>query len=123
MLRLKVIVTFVLSILILAGVSFLSYRGAISEAIQEDTDLSLRRASSVAELERKMMEATLAAKASYVGSAPDLYEAILADYSQKANPDASDEDAEPVEVDPKVAEHERHLKVHERLTRYRIEFE
>lgn len=120
MLRLKVVLTFVLSILILAGVSFLSYRGAISDAIQEDTELSLRRAASVAELERKMMEATLVAKASYVGSAPDLYEAVLADYSTRANPE---EGGEPLEVEPKVATHERHLKVHERLNRYRIEFE
>ncbi len=119
MLRLKVVLTFAISILLLAAVSFFSYKTTLSDAISEDTELALRKSASTAELERRLAEATLISKARFVGSAPDLYEAIKADYSTKENPDGE----EPIAVAEDVAEHEKHLKVHERLTRYRIEFE
>ncbi len=120
MLRLKVILVFAVSLILLAAVAFFSFNSAISSAIEEDTDDALRRAATVAELERSRARATLVAKANFVGTAPDLYEAIVADYSKKANPEP---EGEPIEVSPEVARHERHLKVHERLNRYKIEFE
>lgn len=119
MLRLKIILTFILSILLVTLVAYFAHRGALSSAIEQDAEESLRRAATVAELERRLAEAALVDKAMYVGSAPDLHEAILADYSTKENPDGE----EPLEVAPDLARHERHLKVHERLDRYRIEFE
>ena len=128
MFRLKIVLTFVISVLIVALTGYFANQFLIASAIDEDTEEALRRSASVAEQRRLLEEATMIAKAQFVAGGPDLYDAITADY-MPARPESDDEEEEEIEEDvgaitaAERAEHERHLKVYERLLRYKKEFD
>jgi hypothetical protein len=126
MFRLKIVLTFVVCVLLLALVGYGSHQAMLAKAIEQDTDESLRRAATLVEQERQLAEATVLAKAQYVASGKDLYGALTKKYGAAPTPDpdgeeeGEEEPAKAPEVDPIG---ERHLAVHERLLRYDKEFQ
>lgn len=126
MFRLKIVLTFFVCVLLLALVGYGSHQSMLGKAIEQDTDLSLRRAATLVEQERLLVEATVMAKARYVASGKDLHEAMTKKYGAAPTPtpedgeEGAEEPAKAPEVDPIG---ERHLAVHERLIRYEKEFQ
>lgn len=125
MFRVQVVLTFIVCVVLVAVTGYLSHQSALSEAIAQDTDEALRRAATVAELDRRVQEATLVAKAQFIARGKDLSDAILADYAAPSPEGAEEggEEEEAADGDSEEARHERHLKVYERLLRYQKEFE
>jgi hypothetical protein len=105
MIRFKILFSFILLTLVTGGIGYYSHQSALSVVLERNADEALRRALSAAQLEIRTVEYTMASKAEFIGQRPDLIRAISADYS---------EEEEPVG--------QRHVKVHERLTRWAEEF-
>ncbi len=131
MFRLKIIITFIVSVLAATLTGYFAHKLDLSEAMIEDADEALRRSASVAEQRRRLEEATMVSKANFVARGPDLYDAINADYADIAKEQAGGgkdgeeegkKDKDEITLEDRIA-HERHLKVYERLLRYKKEFD
>lgn len=118
MFRLKLVLTFVISVLAVMVVALASQQGTLGDAIEQDTEESLRRAATISEQQRRIVEGALVAKAEFVAGGPDLYDAITKKYTKPA----ANEGEEPV-FDAKHDLGQRHLATHERLDRYQKEFQ
>ena len=113
MLRVQIGVLFTVLVLVLTGAAYWSHQSTLDQTLERDAALALERAATIAEHERRVAEYSLILKAQFVASGQDLHDAITTTYN--------DRDGNP--LDDEKQNHERHLKVHERLNRYLKEFE
>ncbi len=105
MLRVSLSVLFAVLVALVAAFAVSSYQGPIRDALDAQAQDSLRRAATIATLERRVAEQALIARAEFVAGGADVFEAITADYAEEQDPG-----------------YERHIKVYERLLRYENEF-
>ena len=122
MFRAKIIATFVVCMLLLMATAYLSYQSVVGDAIEANTKDSLRGAIALAEQERRMEQDLLLAQAQYVAQGQDLTDAINASYLYPPGltPEQQAETEARTELEQKG---EQHLKVYERLLKYKFVFE
>lgn len=118
MFRAKIALTFVVLVSILLGATYLIMNSTISDALEEDAAIALRRAATIAEQSRRIDEFALLEKAEYSARKLDLHRYMLLtenpEVAEQVNQEIAQTD-KPIEL--------RHLKVHQLLERDRFIFQ
>ena len=122
MFRVKILATFAVCMLLLMATAYISYQRVVGDAIEANTKESLRGAVALAEQERRMEQDLLLAQAQYVAQGTDLTDAINASYlyPPQLTPEQQAQTEPRTELEQKG---EQHLKVYERLLKYKFVFE